>query len=163
MDKQTNCLFHHGFTLIKHGQLTFAHPRQDKLVHRLPAPFDLSQGPSNTNFHARKILGSDMLNDRPDAIMPPGTTSTHEFDSARLKIYVIMQNKQVLPWNFKIIDKAANTLTGAVHIGLRLHQEDLSIKGSSLTVEPLHFQGIRLPSQHAGKMINEEKTDIVAC
>lgn len=95
--------------------------------------------------------------------MPAGTTSAHEFDSAELKVDVIMQNKQMLPGNFKIIDKAANTLTGAVHIGLRLHQEDLSAKGSPLTIEPLHFQRIRSQFQHAGKMIDKEKTDIMAC
>jgi len=123
----------------------------------------MSHGASNPDFHARKILGSDMLNDRPDTVMPTGATLAHEFDSPELKVYVIMQNKQMLPGYFKIIDKAADTLSGAVHIGLRLHQEDLGTKGSSLTVEPLHFQRVRLPSQCAGKVINKEKTDIVAC
>jgi hypothetical protein len=127
----------------------------------LPRTFGRNQWTTNTDFHARKILRSDMLGNGADTVVSTGTAFTHHLDPTGTEINIVMQNKEIFSRYFKIVGKTADALTGTVHVGLRLYEKKVGTKGVPLTVEPLHFQGLCLQPLNAGEIINKEKTDVV--
>lgn len=97
------------------------------VVNRISSPLR----PPYPDPYSDECITFHMVNNRSDSLMPCISTASLNLESPEIEIEIIVDDNEVMERDAEVVRGLFNCFPAPVHIGERLHQDDLFIADSS--------------------------------